>query len=228
MLEPHYLAMTGEQLDNLLAQIPGMAEQTAKIPTLEQQVADLLYEPIAVASMKCTPATAEMGQTVDAVAVAWTLNKDARTARLDGAEVSAEKAVTLNLTELGLTADKTWSLAVTDEREATASATAKLSFLNGVYYGAGAAPEGLDTSFLTKTLSSTRKRTFTVNAGAGEYIWYALPVRLGECTFKVGGFEGGFDLFAEVPFANSYGYTENYRIYRSARAGLGSTQVEVS
>jgi hypothetical protein len=50
---------------------------------------------------------------------------------------------------------------------------------------------------------------------------------MGACSFKVGGFDGGFDLVATLAYTNEYGHIEQYYIYRSANAGLGETSVEV-
>ena len=78
-------------------------------------------------------------------------------------------------------------------------------------------------------LSGSRARTKTVTAGAGQYIWFAYPARLGAATFKVGGFEGGFTLVdGSFSHTNASGYTEAYRVYRSDNAGLGATTVVVS
>lgn len=77
-------------------------------------------------------------------------------------------------------------------------------------------------------LSNSRAKTFTVNAGAGEYIVYSYPTRLGTATFTVGGFEGGFESPELVSVTNSSGYTETYYVYRSTNASLGSTTVVVS
>ena len=74
-------------------------------------------------------------------------------------------------------------------------------------------------------VASARNAGF--DAARGEYIWYFVPVRLGACTFTVGGFDGGFDVVATQDVTNSSGYTESFRIYRSANTGLGSTTVEV-
>ena len=81
---------------------------------------------------------------------------------------------------------------------------------------------------LTRVLTASRARSFTVSAGDGQYILFALPVALGVPTFKVGGFEGGFELQGEFDFTNASGHTEAYRLYRSTNAGLGSTTVSVS
>jgi hypothetical protein len=80
---------------------------------------------------------------------------------------------------------------------------------------------------LESTLSNDPQRTITVNAGADEYIIYAIPARLGDVTFFVSGFEGGFEDPVEQILTNNNGYQETYRVYRSTRAGLGNTIVEV-
>jgi len=81
--------------------------------------------------------------------------------------------------------------------------------------------EGLATS----TASNDATRTFTVTAGASEYIAFAYPTRLGTVTFWVGGFEGGFQDPETVSVTNANGYTENYYIYRSDNVNLGETEV---
>ena len=121
-------------------------------------------------------------------------------------------------------------LIVNDDRGA-ASKTARIQWLNGVYTGAAAAPSTIDSAFiqtLSKSLQSDKGKTFTVNAATGAYIWYACPARYGAPNFNVGGFDGGFSKVATFDFTNSSGYTEEYQVWRSDNAGLGSTTVKVS
>jgi hypothetical protein len=109
--------------------------------------------------------------------------------------------------------------------------TKTLSFYNGVYYGVitdGAALDSAAVLTLSKTLTNSRGRNFTVTCGDGQRIVYAIPTRLGTPTFKVGGFEGGFYKAATIDFTNASGYTENYDIWLSSNAGLGATTVEVN
>lgn len=74
-------------------------------------------------------------------------------------------------------------------------------------------------------LSNSKSKTFTVTSNIGEYIIFSYPSRLGTATFTVGGFEGGFINFGTISVTNASGFTENYRIYRSANSGLGTTTV---
>lgn len=99
-----------------------------------------------------------------------------------------------------------------------------------MYYGVGnAVGDGIDDAFvkgLTKALSGNKAKIFTVNAEQGQYIYYALPKRLGTPVFFVGGFEGGFALEKTFNYTNPSGYAEAYDVYKSTNAGLGSTKVE--
>lgn len=218
---------TVEELRDEIAAGGGWQED--RVSTLEDQVADLLYEPMAIESFTNNVGTAEMGSTVTAVTLSWSYNKLPTAVTLDGAAM--EPGVTgRNYTGLSIRSSKTWTLKATDERGAEAVKTTGISFLNGVYYGAAAAPSAIDSDFiltLTKTLRSSKLSSFTVTAGAGQYIYYCVPKRFGECSFTVGGFDGGFDLAATVSFTNGSGYTEDYYVYRSTNAGLGNTTVGV-
>lgn len=171
--------------------------------------------------------TVEIGTVVNDVTLTWSTNKEPTEADIDGVPIT-EKTVTL--TGLNLTTNKTWKLTVKDEKDAIATKTANISFLNGAYYGVGNA-ENITNEFvlgLTKVLTSTRARNITVTANEGQYIYYAVPTRLGKCTFVVGLAEGGFSLVDTIQFTNEPGYTESYYIYKSNRDNLGETLVKIS
>lgn len=205
-------------------------EMAQQVAALEQQVADLLYVPINISSLSHNAGTQEMGATLTSIELTWVTNKTPAELTLDGSTIDSALTGT-TLSGLNITNNKTWTLEATDERNATASKTTTVSFLNGVYYGVSAAPDTIDSAFilgLTKELTSTRARSVTVDATDGLYIWYCLPVRLGTCAFTVGGFEGGFDLVDTIDFTNVSGYSESYYVYRSSNASLGSTKVVVS
>ena len=202
----------------------------SQIELLNKELADLKYSPIEIASFSHNLPTQELGAVVSTVTLAWALSKAPVSLKLDGATVDPtlrEKT----LTGQAIKGNKTFALTATDERNAVASKTVSIVFYNGVYYGAaGAQPVNGDLirGLSNKVLTGTRARTIKVNAAEGQRIWYALPTRLGKCTFKVGGFEGGFNLAGTVDFKNPSGHTEPYYIYCSAQSGLGETTVEVS
>ena len=124
----------------------------------------------------------------------------------------------------------TFTLHATDGVDPTTS-TSSVVFYNYRFYGVTSKPSGYteeDIEALTGALSNSRAGSFTVTAETGEYIVYAYPARLGEASFWVGGFEGGFQSPETVSVTNSAGYTEDYYIYRSTNSGLGLTTVTVS
>ncbi len=122
-----------------------------------------------------------------------------------------------------LTADK-------GDEEDTSQAT--YAWRPRVFYGVASA--GVDTeaeveALPSSALASSRAATLSVSPGAGQYIYYAYPASYGAATFTVGGFEGGFDLVnATLSITNSNGVTQDYRLYKSTNANLGSTTVVVS
>ena len=205
------------------------------IAGLQKQIADLKadfeYEPIKITSFSVSPTKVEMGGELEKATFKWAINKTPAKLTLNGAKTDPGGSPLTMAFEPSITGNKTWTLIATDERAATASLSASVTFLNGVYYGAAALPDVIDSAFiqtLTKELSSTKKRTFTITVGAEKYFWYAVPTRLGECSFKVGGFAGGVPLVSTLLFENASGYAENYYVYRSANPGFGTKDVEVS
>lgn len=178
----------------------------------------LEYQQIAINSFTASPTLAELGSSVS-VELAWSLNKAATVQTIGGVPVTGTSHTVQNVTQ-----NTTWELNVTDG-QTNANRTASIAFQNGVYYGV--APDLTDVTSLTKVLSGAKSRTITVNAGAGDYIIYAIPKRLGSVEFYVSGFEGGFDEPVEQRLTNTSGYTEAYYVYKSKNANLGETTVEV-
>ena len=198
------------------------------------------YKPI-TASMSVNPNTREIGSSVSNAVLSWSVSKPTSSIILTlptGSSVSVNGKTSHTDTNT-YTANKTWTLKATEENGksdgtyATATVTATLSFLNGVYYGvssdSGIAASDSDAILaLTKSLRSSKLTSFNVTAGAGQYIYYCLPKRMGTCSFNVGGFDGGFSLVSDGSFTNASGYAEDYYIYRSDNASLGATTVTVT
>ena len=206
-----------------------------KVATLEQQVAELLYNAPEIKSFTSDKSSAqEKGSTVDTVNLSWTFNKAMVKVELDSTNITAEAAGTSGskqLTEQNITQNKTYTLKVTDERGATAQKSTTISFVAGNYYGKSSITddESINNAFilgLTKRLSTNIKTKFTVTADAGEYIYYAFPATNADPTFSVGNFEGGFNLVKTFDFQNASGHTESYKVFRSTNPGLGETTVE--
>lgn len=196
------------------------------------KLGDLMYKPISITSFTNNKNTQEMGSTVTDVTLNWNYNKTPKTLMLDGATLDVSLK-TKTLSGQSIKTNKTFTLKATDERDVVATKTTAITFLNGVYYGVGDDLEigSITNEFilgLTKTLQANKSKTFTVNAGAGEHIYYILPTRYGTPVFKVGGFEGGFAKLGTVNFTNASNYAENYDVYKSSNDNLGNTTVAVS
>lgn len=202
-----------------------------QITVINNKLADLLYEEIAISSFTHNAGTKERGATVTDVTLSWKTNKTPSTLTLDGAALDANTTSKV-LSGLSITWDnnKTWKLDVVDERGKTATKSTSVTFCNGIYYGIGSTESGFNSAFvtgLTKRLQTAKAYDFTVNPTA-QYIYYAVPTRLGTVSFKVGGFEGGFEAPETVSVTNSSDYTENYYVYRSTNKITGSTTVDVT
>lgn len=208
-----------------------------KLYDIEQRVADLEYVPIEMTAFSVSPSLVEIGSTRSTATLSYTMNKDALKMMLDNVEIpNTAKTGTISLTSLSLTANKTWTLKATDSRKILqdewVSRNTTMTFTNKVKYGVAAEPANINDAFLnglpTRTLSTSKVRSFSVNAGSGQYIWYALPSSYGTCTFTVGGFTGGFSLVKTFNHVNESGATVEYRVYRSDNANLGAQTITVN
>ena len=173
------------------------------------------------------------GSSVNEVTLTWKLNKIPKSATLNNISISgvlkADQSVTIR--DAALTTDSIFTLAVTDEKNKTVQKKSSIAFYNGIYYGSAIIPTKLDSVFvrgLNKSLQKNQVKTFTVNSGVNQYVWYALPTRYGEPVFNVGGFDGGFTKISEIRFENSSAYTEKYAVYRSDNSNLGKKTVKVT
>lgn len=232
--EPGIQGEKGEKGDPGATTADGVSygEDTVKgaLDDLFGRVNDLAYVEMQITAFTNNVNTVEMGSTVNTVVLNWDYNKTPAALTLDGSAIDAELK-TKTIENAGITADKTYTLKATDERDAVATKTTKITFLNGVYWGTAEDAATFDSAFilaLTKGLQAAKTKTFTVNAAAGKHIYYAIPTRYGTPAFKVGGFDGGFAKAGTIQFANASGYTESYDVWKSDNAGLGSTTVVVS
>lgn len=200
----------------------------------KQKIDDLAYTKIAVNSLTATNSSNEIGATVAATDVAWTLNKEPKTQKIkfgsDAEEVLDKVLRKKSYTGKTIKTNTNIVLTVTDERDAIVSRTVGIIFQPKVYWGKTNKEQMEDADILAlegSALAGGRGRTFTVNAGAGEKIVYAFPTSFGTPTFNVGGFDGGFKKMKTLEFTNASGHTQNYDVWVSVNAGLGSTTVTV-
>jgi hypothetical protein len=172
---------------------------------------------------------AELGSVINSINFAWAYNGEPTSQKFEGETIDVNLR-NYTYTE-AVSANKTFTLTATDSDGSVKTATVSIKFYNGVYYGVSSSTNYNSAliSSLTKVLSDTKERNITVDAkNEDEYVYYCIPSRLGVPNFNVGGFDGGFEKMATIPFTNSSGYTENYDIYRSDNPGLGALTVRIS
>lgn len=223
-------------VDNTLTK-PGMAADAKtvgnQIKQITQQLEDLQYVPIEILSFSNNIGIAELGSVINEITLNWELNKTPETVILNGQTMSSSlnSVQTVVLKDIALKENKTFTLLVVDDRNNSAQKSTGIIFYNGIYYGVSNIPEEMDSAFirsLTRSLQANRTKTFTIDSGADQYVWYALPSRYGTPVFNVGGFDGGFAKVSTLDFMNLSGYTEEYTVYRSDNSNIGKKTVKVT
>lgn len=194
---------------------------------LEALLADLNYKNIAITAFSCPGAgTYEMGRSVAAPTITWSLNKTPASQSLNGESLGVDvrsKAYSGNITS-----NKTYTLNVTGQKGETDSASGSFTFYNGVYYGsmvAGSAINNAAILALTKKLQSGRSVSFRVSSNRPVY---ACPTRYGTPMFTIGGFEYEWDNVATFDFTNASGYVESYSVWMHTQNVSGSVTINVT
>lgn len=199
--------------------------------TLTEILGQLLYVAPAINSFTSNVGTQEVGATVSSVTFNWTLNKEMTSVTLNDQPQATTTTGTATLSDLNLTTNTTYTLKVSDGTKSV-SKNVIISFQNKRYWGVSNVTDdsAIDSSFILglsgSEFATSKTKTFTVNAEAGQYIYYAIPASFGTPNFYVGGFEGGFSLVKTFDFQNASGGTVSYNVYRSSNAGLGNTTVD--
>lgn len=131
---------------------------------------------------------------------------------------------------------RTMTFTITGTRGAEApTRTVNIAFANRRYWGTSTKSSGYTATDVTglgsNELTTTRlKSSFTATAGSGAYVIFATPFMLGAATFvdNATGFAFSMATPETVSVTNASGYTENYYVYRSTYANLGSVDVKVN
>lgn len=125
-----------------------------------------------------------------------------------------------------------WTLSASLGALTATPATCQMTWCAKSYWGVSSAPANTSafiTGLASSGLATTRSKSISVTAGAGEKIYICEPDRYGVPTFSVGGFAGGFITRATgISVTNAQGFTEGYSIYESVLAALGATTVTES
>ncbi|QIG80121.1 hypothetical protein [Stakelama tenebrarum] len=193
----------------------------------------LLYVGPAITALSVAPATAEVGQSVDPT-ISYTVTGPVTAQTLNGDAVSTGSGST---GDTGVTADKSYTLAVTDGDAPAGtdngdSAAASITFLNRRYWGASDSAT-LDSAgvvgLASSELSNARVKALSVDGGAdpGKYIFFAYPAALGDpASYKIFGFDEE-PIKTTVSVTTAAGATLDYIVLRSPEKLTGTVPVEI-
>ena len=204
-----------------------LTDADTNITNVKEALDKLLYVNLSISLNSSIPTTLEKGRVIDNISFNWSYNKKVVSQIFNNEVLDAN--IRIYNYNIPFNTNKTFTLRANDGTN-DFSKNISFSFLNGRYWGVSN-KSSYDSNFinsLSKELVESRSKTFTVNCGEGQHIYYCIPSRFGNCSFKVGGFEGGFSKIDTIQFTNSSNYTESYDIYKSTNSNLGNTTVVVS
>lgn len=198
----------------------------AELQTMQNNID---YEPVKILSFGMTPTKMLIGNTVSSIEFTWNIEGEPSSIKINGVGQTLAKNGSLILSNLNITSNVVYTIEVDDAKKAHDAKTLEIQFLNNVFSGISAVPQNIDSSFI-ENLDSTYEDELDgdhiFNALADQYIWFCLPARLDK-TFKSSNMQGGFSLVDTITYTNENGYQEDYRIYRSDYANLGTTTITI-
>lgn len=209
-----------------------------EIEALRAEMGGLSYIPIEVIKFNSDPQYYEKGYTMNkSLQFNWELSKAPNSLSIEGLDMGAtaisptQKGQLMTTSYQPMSEDTTFTLVATDNKN-TVRKDFTVKFVLGIYYGSMYLDSmseitAEDIKGLTKVLRENKNFSFDVEPGENEYIIFASPVDYGECTFKVGGFDGGFKKVDIISIENNYSTSAEYYIYKSSNANLGTTTVQV-
>lgn len=219
--------LTAEDAESITNILLDTGEFSKLRQDVDDIIADMNYKNIDITAFACPGAgTYEMGRSVAAPTITWSLNKTPARQSLNGEALGVDvrsKAYSGNLTS-----NKTYTLIVTGQKGETDSESGSFTFYNGVYYGsmvAGSAINNAAILALTKKLQSGRSVSFRVSSNRPVY---ACPTRYGTPKFTIGGFEYEWDNVATFDFTNASGYVESYSVWMHTQNVSDSVTINVT
>ena len=174
--------------------------------------------------------TFEMGTTIASpIIFTWTTNKAITSQTLTGC-ILADASVRTAIYNTNVTADKVFTLSVSDG-ENSASSSVSYKFLNKVYYGSASEPDNYDSAFIlglaNNKFATSIKGSYPITVKSGQFGYIACPKSFNapsECY--IGGFLTTLENAGEISFTNASGGVATYIILRTGKSGLGSLTME--
>lgn len=198
---------------------------------LDGLIAKVEYVKPEITAFTMTPSATvyEVGQSVDSVSFAWTLNKEVTSQALTDCTVDVDDREATYDTPIS--SAKTFTLTVGDGQN-SASKSLSIAFRNKIYFGGAAEPSDYDSAFILglakNQFATTKAGSFAMTVGDGEYGYLAFPKSFGSISqVNIGGFDVDVTACGDIAFTNASGGVNTYSIYRTGRTGLGSITMVV-
>lgn len=224
-------ASSGDSAENIAYTNADYSQYSNVDLALDALFAKVYYvKPTCSLSASPTGGTFEMGTVITApIVFNWTTNKPITSQTLTGFTLENTEVRTATY-ETDISTDKTFTLSVSDG-ENNASSSVSYRFMNNVFWGSAAAADTYDSAFVdalsNKKLTNSVKGTYSFNVADGEYGFWAVPSNMTISTVWIGGFEVTVESVGTISYLNSKGYTRDYNLYKTTKAGLGSFSAEI-
>ena len=224
-------ASSGDSAENIAYVNADYSQYSNVDLALDALFAKVYYvKPTCSLSANPTGGTFEMGTVITApIVFNWTTNKPITSQTLTGFTLENTEVRTATY-ETDISADKTFTLSVSDG-ENSASSSVSYKFMNNVFWGSAAAADTYDSAFVdalsNKKLTNSVKGTYSFNVVDGEYGFWAVPSNMTISTVWIGGFEVTVESAGTISYLNSKGYTRDYNLYKTGQSGLGSISAEI-
>jgi hypothetical protein len=223
---------TAEYLDDKVIVTAELTKEVVN-PGGVEQLRIGLYHGIDISAFSNNVGVVEKGVTVDDATFVWTLavpGQETDQTITPPLEHIAPGIYTKIYAGLGLTAEQSWTLWVTDGTS-TDTAASTIHFHNKRYWApsanAGPLVDADILAFAGAEFGTARQTTKTFDCTGGRYIWMVYPASWGTATFWVAGLQVTFNLTIQNHI-NASGWTESYYCYRSEYIQNGSNiSVEV-
>jgi hypothetical protein len=133
----------------------------------------------------------------------------------------------------GIAAAPTWTIHLSVTGTTVQIINVVVTWLPLVYHGVsvvGTYNAAFITGLSSSALQASRVTTYSDNAGASQFLYYAIPSSYGTPTFHIGGFNyAGTMVASAVAVTNSHGVVQNYDLWQVvATPNLGSVTVSVT
>ena len=212
-------------------------DQYPKMATVADALDQLLYIAPSVKTFDSVPAFGdyEIGSTVSNPKLTWSFNKTMtnQNLKVGGTIIALDDPQVREHAYTGdITSATTFTISGNDNKLKACSRSGSFNFKHKRYFGVAEVPAEYNSDFILgltgkEFCTGRTKSAFSLNAGAGQYMFYCFPASYGTPTFNVGGFDGGFELAATIDFTNASGNTTSFVIWKSENANLGTQSIIV-